>query len=830
MWNPDTASQPLGDVARYDYVVLYDGQASAVSELKAINPNLLVLNLSSAVEVAMEHALISAVPNQWFLTQVGSTTTGWVSAEATSIPVAKTSGLFTAGQVAVLEDELVRIVKVEPTRLIVERGVKPRVDDASAHDGFKRIAAIVTRRPDMFEMDISTNCLRVTVDPAIGPETWGEFAARLSAARCTTADWDGVAADRVENSESFLVRWGKVPSIDPLRTNREVSDGYVAFDKAWIAGVRHHLELLRQLLGPHKLILANNGAPHYDLINGSNIENFPRFDTTKDNLPAMPYKDSYVEWYSPRKLFYSDWASKGIQPNLSTIMTYDYEPEPVAGEVLHEISPVTVQGYQKMRFSLATTLMNDGFFTYQLRVWGSRIGTYWFDEYDNAGKQKGYLGLPISDSRLALPPLTTTDKLGGHGNFSTSTQARNWTLYSSSGYSASAYRSSGTAKIVISRSGASRNGVIYYHKNLSVRSGSEYTVRFRARADRPTTMNVRIATDHAPWRDWQIFYSVPLTTSWQWYEYSGYSRGSDSDARLVFDLAGSRKTVWLDSVKMQSGSRLNIYRRDFEGGTVLLNASAKAVRIPLGVSMRKIAGSQSPVNNGALDSSFILPSRDGLILLKASSAARVPTYVTATASPSTLATAGAQGVISGRLVGTTSTGSGVASRTVSVIASRNGVDGWTTVGTTHTTRAGYFKLSVSPVSKTYYKVRFAGETGNYSGCLSKAMTILPRAAVADPGPAQPWAGVASVVVTGTLAPRHTAGTRPVYVYAYRLESGVWRQRAVVSAAVTDSAEGSRYSTRITLPGTGSWRFRALHVADAAHATSWSSGYGYLDVH
>jgi len=847
VWTPDTTKHTPEQLANYDYVVLYDGQRSAVPGIKAASGGrTAVFNLSSASEVALWHELVRTVPNAWFLQQVGTNLTSAVDTATTVFPVSNPR-VFAARQIATVDEELVEVVSVGTSSITVKRGAKmggnrnpdgsykDDIADEGAHAAGTRIAPLVTRRYGIADMDISTYCPEVTVDSAIGPETWGEFMARVTAERCNSADWDGVAADRVENNESFLVNstyaGAFIKSIDPTRRNRYVTDRYAAFDRAWIAGVRHHLEAIRNRIGPHKVIVANNGAPHYDLINGSNIESFPRFDSRV--LPSLSTLDSYPTWWSTRRSFYSDWATKGKQPNFSTVMTYYWEPEPVAGQALYPIGSLTTEqnkwnSYQKMRFGLATAMMNDGFFTYQLRVWGVREGLFWFDEYDNNGQDKGYLGMPISDERLALPALTSRDALGGDGSFSSSAKFGRWHLYEGAGYDATARRRSGAARIRVSKSGSSKVGVIFYHSNHAIRKNSEYTVRFRAKADRKTTIRVRIATKDAPWHDWVAFYTVPVDTSWRTYEYSGHSSGSDSHARLVFDVAGRAQTIWLDDVRLQPGSRLNVYRRDFEGGAVLVNGSSKAVTVPLGTTFKKIAGDEVPaINNGANVTSVSIPSRDGLVLLRASSAARVPTYLSIRVS-SAMPSFGVTSTVSGRLRHTTPSGSGVASGTVTLQTSSNGSTGWKDAGSASTSRYGYFSFSVKPVMKTFYRVRYAGRSGAYSGRTSAVQRVTPKVFVSTPV-APPVASLKTVNrVYGELKPRHTAGSSPVRIYRWKkTSSGSWKRYGYVTARASDSGAWSKYSSAVRLPYRGTWRLRAYAPADSRHAATWSRGYVYV---
>jgi putative cell wall-binding protein/chitodextrinase len=81
-------------------------------------------------------------------------------------------------------------------------------------------------------------------------------------------------------------------------------------------------------------------------------------------------------------------------------------------------------------------------------------------------------------------------------------------------------------------------------------------------------------------------------------------------------LGKSTGTVWLDDVKLQSGRRLEVWRRDFSGGISLVNPTEKSATVDLGGTFRKITGTQAPsVNDGSLVTAVTLAPHDGIVLL-----------------------------------------------------------------------------------------------------------------------------------------------------------------------------------------------------------------------
>ena len=80
------------------------------------------------------------------------------------------------------------------------------------------------------------------------------------------------------------------------------------------------------------------------------------------------------------------------------------------------------------------------------------------------------------------------------------------------------------------------------------------------------------------------------------------------------------------------------YRRDYEGGVALVNATNAAVTVDLGGTFRKIKGTQAPlVNDGSLATAVTIPAMDGLVVLRTDSTPQPDT------TPPTTTISGVQG-------------------------------------------------------------------------------------------------------------------------------------------------------------------------------------------
>lgn len=637
MWWPDPWEQPLTDIARYDWVILDNWAAEFITPLKRLNPDILLLNSTNACELGYnpdpdagpwENTRVRAVPPEWFLTQVGTVLVTDVDTTTTVFHVAAitvTDGinvydLFVVSDTALIDGEIVFVEGVDPVArtLTVRRGyVRP----AAAHLSGTRIAALISFWPRSWVMNLSTMCPTATISPAIGPETWADYNARVAIGLLADPLWDGLLIDRSDPDQSWLIGNSTARTIDPDRSNTLITD-YTEFDAAWNAGLRRYEEIIRNAVGPDRILFANWGMPNYDLLNGNNFEGFPSDEYTLDDWHRMVFGPA------PNGSYF-DWVERARQPNLTMIETYEDDggPDPTGpGEYDNPCDdPSFTPNYRKMRFGLATALLNDGYFSYEINTNGhGSLCLLWFDEYDNAGAGRGYLGQPLGPAFRAIPTLTTPNKVRG-GDFETPDDLIQWDLWADveEGYSATvsldastAASGTGSARVDVLRSQGTDWQVEFSFAPVEVVSGTEYTLSFWAKADRGREATAFLQQNRSPWDMYLWFGPVSLTTTWRFYEVAGVATGADPEAILHFGLGEVTGTVWLDGVRLQEGNR-NVWRRDYVGGLALVNATSTTQTVPLVGMFRKISGTQVPtVNDGSVVTQVVLPPRDGLILLR----------------------------------------------------------------------------------------------------------------------------------------------------------------------------------------------------------------------
>jgi len=271
-----------------------------------------------------------------------------------------------------------------------------------------------------------------------------------------------------------------------------------------------------------------------------------------------------------------------------------------------------------------TALLGDGFFSYEINTNGhGSLCLMWFDEYDNAGWERGYLGQPLGPAHRVAGIDLGPNQLAG-GDFETQSDLDSWELWTEDGYAATLGRSSesppsgsSAAQIDVIRAEGADWKVSFAFQPVVLAARKDYTLSFWARADRDRAISLWAQQGSAPWKTYFSVEDVSIGTTWNRYELSVVSSATDRRAQFIFGLGQAEGTVFIDDARLQAGSR-EVWRRDFSGGTALVNATARERRVELGATFRKILGSQVPkVNDGALVTQVTLPPRDGLILLRA---------------------------------------------------------------------------------------------------------------------------------------------------------------------------------------------------------------------
>ena len=111
----------------------------------------------------------------------------------------------------------------------------------------------------------------------------------------------------------------------------------------------------------------------------------------------------------------------------------------------------------------------------------------------------------------------------------------------------------------------------FRHAGFGVKRREYYTLSFRARADKPRTLSVRVGQAHEPWGELGLAQDVKLTTEWQGFRLGFVARQADNNARVAFQLGGDGTSVEFADLQLRSGGREGLAAGEtLEAGSIAL--------------------------------------------------------------------------------------------------------------------------------------------------------------------------------------------------------------------------------------------------------------------
>lgn len=420
--------------------------------------------------------------------------------------------------------------------------------------------------------------------------------------------WDGMIFDGTAVDVTMLAN---TYAFDYARAGYPDKASFII---GWKAGIQALFTRIRNGIDDETFVLSANGGQGtsslYPIMNGWMRENFPLQNggSWQTNMfsDSVGYFFDQTRYRSPQYNFLFSWANSSKQND-----------------------PVNIK---KERFGLGSASLGNGFSMFgnstretDISTGGYRFDTWWYDEYavDRASakastnrQHTGWLGQPTSPVYQMISTNTNTSLVA---NMDLETDMSGWSA-GSNGYGAitrdATVAHAGKASIKASVTTADAawwriSPTTTLRTGLT--GGRPYAVTFWAKASANRRINVSLAQ---PAGDSYADQIISVTTSWKQYQVALTPTQSASIVNLRFDTAETGGDVWFDDVRVQDGAT-NIYRRDFDYGTVLVNASAATQTVRLEKPFRKIAGNvDSVVNNGSLVTSVTIGPQDALFLLK----------------------------------------------------------------------------------------------------------------------------------------------------------------------------------------------------------------------
>ena len=397
--------------------------------------------------------------------------------------------------------------------------------------------------------------------------------------------FDGVFLDSFSTSVSSLQFDSRG---DPIQIDSDgdgLPDNPAALDAAWKTGVLHEIDTLRQL-APYAYISCHC-AQELDTLsrfNGTSIP-FQAVDVREGRIAFSSFWDSYNHWSASAQ----SPAMVNVEDSPPNQLAYGY------GQPIHNMPPgVAAFGqtfYPNMRFGLATTLMNDGYFYFDFGDAGVPVD-WWYDEYDF------HLGYPLAPAS----PLSPENSVNLLSNGGFEQGLRGWTLLVNNSNAARATAGTDTAisaegassvRLAISAVDGANSHIDLEQGNLSFSAGTTYRLQFWARAD--TTRALTVSSQGGPpgFPSYGLPTEFTIGSNWGLYTASFLAPATATDGRIEFLAGDQAGNVWIDGVQLSQVST-QVYRRDFTLGVALVNGTSAPQTISLESGLQRFSGGQAP--------------------------------------------------------------------------------------------------------------------------------------------------------------------------------------------------------------------------------------------
>jgi hypothetical protein len=556
-----------------------------------------------------------------WLYQPGTTTKQSIDNTTTSVQVSDASR-YAVGQYAVVYNapagsfinaEHVKITgrNTSNNTLVLQRGFK---SSAVSHAVGSIVAQHVTGQAGdtkNWSFNLSTKCPKDS-----NGKNYSDVAVKFIRNNYNK-DWQAntstaIVSGFIFDSDFYFILSSKNADADnDLQLDNGVSSSGVNW---WGAGLEAFYQGVRNAF-PNKYISTGHQLSRgFAAVNGAQMEGWPQSNNFHSVNPEYKTINSCLSDYR----YYSHFIEKG----------------PVASHVLTKTPTMTypngtnASSNRPFRFALGMGLLEDGYFGSQN---SAEDPDPWYDEFavitdpdaPNYGEavmsnpsdetaireNSGWMGSPIGgferiydeaaflpSSSLVTPGVFDNDIYGWTGvnvNVSKSTSSvmdGAGSLFASNptSYQAALYG----AKI--------KGPVAILTKN------AWYTLAFSARSDSPREIKANVGG-----------FGERFLVGKTWRRYiMAFQAPASGNQRITFSIGRESTQFFLDSVYLFQGNP-NVFRRDFEHGIVVVNATDQSKYVDLGETFQRISGFQDPdINNGERLKSLTIEPWDAAILVR----------------------------------------------------------------------------------------------------------------------------------------------------------------------------------------------------------------------
>lgn len=556
-----------------------------MSEIKDLNPDILSLGYFHATNIMMDsYFKMNFFDDQiidycWVLTHTGShqgyggtvITGNGISPTDKNIPV-KNNHVFSPNQFLLIQNydqgyEMLQVAsdwKPEQKENVVrvkKRGIYNQSGTFSprSHSPGTRIASIAVPFSGSYgKARAEFNCTRFCRRSRITGETWIEFISRDITHKMLHNKldkiYDGVFLDNAGRHAVSSFRQSIAITEEAESDNRPDYN-----DEEWKKGIFLLYEKLKDMMSD-KIILANKGYEGYGRIDGAMMEHYHFDYSNRTNVECH-----YDNWYRYDKKMDLPLKSSGL---------FIFN----AGGKKQE------KDYRAMRFGLTRCLMRNGYFLFDDTLQGHHSKMWWFDEFDNSGKGKGYLGPPLGEMKHILcAKMVDSGNLLDLSVLATVKSGNNYTYMPSD--TLKQWRLSSTAEKI-----------------------PHLTLFFEFKGKNENIFSVTIPGS-------KVFIDqLKCTSEWQKFQFC-FDAKKLTRPDVVFDFKNIKECLNIRNIKLIPKD-LRFYRRDYKNGVVFHNGTGRIQAVSLGKAYKKINGKQDPeINNGKIVKKVEVPPNDGIILL-----------------------------------------------------------------------------------------------------------------------------------------------------------------------------------------------------------------------
>jgi len=555
----------------------------------------------------------------------GTYSTNTISGTSTSIRVSDVSR-FSTGEYAVIYDapagsfnnaEHVRITgkNSSTNTLTIQRGFKSNASShASGSIVAQHIRGIGNADPKAWEYNISSQSPRDANN-----KTYGQALAIWMQTNYNR-DLEGDLSDAEVSGFLFDADFDYLFESRNADVNNdlEIDSGYSASGINWYQeGMNEFYGKVRDYFPSFIIVGGTHGARGFEDLNGTQIEGFPNKTDYHSPNPEYPSLSSQLSRYG----FHTKRRETG--PNHTHILSK------TPSKLYPGSTNPAPTNNRAFRFAFGLTLMDDGYFAMQN---SSTHPDMWFDEYavnvvpgssnyghaipSNSNNQseiiahKGWLGQPLghryriyNDADYAQENSLVS---GAFDNGLDSWTSKNVTISRTTSNPQDGNGALRASNHVGGHAPKVGNATIISPQTNLV-NGQDYTLVFSARATEMREISASVGDDYSE--------RFLVNSEWQRYVMSFRATSNNSKARVKFGVGRENTVVIVDSVELFEGDA-NVFRRDFDNGIVVVNATPDSKTIPLNGTFKRINGQQDSINNGSTISSVTLPAYDSAILVR----------------------------------------------------------------------------------------------------------------------------------------------------------------------------------------------------------------------